>query len=122
MSRELTAQEKQKIKQSVIRQCANYDNDYKICLPEDGTCYMMTIGFTDSELCRYYEKAILPIEVEIKRMFNQDFSSLKECKICKKKFIPYKNQRYCSPQCADIATKKCIAKRVRKHRKNMHTM
>ena len=116
MGRELTTKEKRAIARSVIRQCANYDEHYKECLPEDATCYMMTIGFDDSSLCRYYEKAILPIEPEVAKIFSGIGSRLKRCTICGKEFEICGNQQYCSGHCADIARKNAIAKRVRKLR------
>lgn len=116
MSRELTAKEKRLIAQSVIRNCANYDRYYAECLPLDGTCYMMTIGFTDSRLCRYYEKCILPVEAEVADIFSEYGKNLKNCLLCGKRFLAFGNQRYCSAECTAIAKKMADAKRARKYR------
>ncbi len=120
MSRELTAKEKRLIAQSVVNKCANYDRNYAECLPLDGACYMMTIGFTDSSLCRYYEKAILPIEDEIANIFWDYGKSMKSCLICGKSFLVSGNQRYCSTECTSIAKKKADALRARKYRQKRH--
>ena len=120
MGRELTTREKSMIKRSVVRNCANYDDYYKECLPLDGTCYMMTIGFTDSSLCRYYEQAILPVEDEIREILQSSNQALKECQVCGRKFAAEGNQRYCCGACATIAKKKADALRARKYRKKKH--
>ena len=120
MGRELTTKEKRVIARSVIRQCANYDEHYKECLPEDASCYMMTIGFDDSPLCRYYEKAILPIEPEVAKIFSGIGSRLKRCAICGREFEICGNQQYCSGKCTDIARKRADAKRHKKYRQKKH--
>lgn len=116
MSRELTTKEKRLIAQSVVKNCANYDRHYEECLPLDGSCYMMTIGFTDSSLCRYYEKCILPLEAEISEIFSRYGKNLKTCLICGKRFLVFGNQRYCSAECTVKAKKMADAKRARKYR------
>lgn len=122
MSRELTAKEKRLITQSVVRNCANYDRNYEECLPLDGTCYMMAIGFTDSSLCRYYEKCILPIEVDVANIFQDQGKTPKFCAICGRKFFPHRKQRYCSEACAAVGKRKATARRVRKHREKQRDM
>ena len=59
--RELTATEKQSIRRLVISECANYDREYG-CLPLDGTCYMSTIAFAGSSLCKWFQGAVLPLD------------------------------------------------------------
>ena len=57
--RELTGREKQRIKKLVTSLCANYDKEYG-CLPLDCDCPMLGICFTNSALCRYFRKSVLP--------------------------------------------------------------
>ncbi len=121
MSRELTAKEKRLIAQSVVKNCANYDRNYEECLPLDGSCYMMTVGFTDSSLCRYYEKCIMPTEAELAHIFGEYGKNLKNCLLCGKTFLASGNQRYCSAECTVVAKKKADAKRARKYRQKKHT-
>ncbi len=59
-SRELTGREKQRIKKLVTSLCANYDKEYG-CLPLDCDCPMLGICFTNSALCRYFRKSVLPV-------------------------------------------------------------
>lgn len=120
MSRELTAKEKRVIAQSVMKQCANYCNYYKECLPEEANCYMMTIGFDDTPLCRYYEKCILPIEAEVAAVFQKNVENLRSCPICGRPFQVFGNQKYCSAKCTQTAKKKADAKRQKKRREKKH--
>ena len=119
--RELTEKEKRMLRQSVIQNCACYDMQQG-GLPLDGDCYMMKIGFTNSSLCRYYEKMILPGEPEILNIFYKDNGNFKICKYCGIKFTAYGNKQYCSDKCSLIARRKATAKRMRKSRKNRHEM
>ena len=57
--RELTGREKQRIKKLVTSLCANYDKEYG-CPPLDCDCPMLGICFTNSALCRYFRKSVLP--------------------------------------------------------------
>jgi len=77
--RELTGREKQWIRKLVTSFCANYDKEYS-CLPLDCNCPMFGIGFTNSALCRYFRKAVLPEDAELEAIFTQTPTT--HCKQC----------------------------------------
>ena len=112
-TRELTAKEKRAIRKLVTSMCANYDAEYE-CLPLDGTCYMFTIAFNTSNLCRYFRDAVLPTDPALEAVFTG--KATKPCQRCGRKFPVNGRQAYCSNACADAARKAATAKRVRKHR------
>ena len=113
-TRELAAKEKRAIRKLVTSMCANFDHEYE-CLPLDGTCYMFTIAFNTSGLCRYFRDAVLPLNPVLEAVFTGQ--SVKSCQRCRKKFPVAGRKAYCSDACADNARKEATAKRVRKHRK-----
>jgi ribosomal protein L37E len=110
--RELTAREKQAIRRLVISECANYDQVYG-CLPLDGACYMFTIAFAGSPLCKWFQNAVLPLDLALEAVFSR--KPLKACKRCGRKFPVNGRQAYCEA-CAVPARKAAAAARVRKHR------
>ena len=55
MARELTREEKAKIRKLVTKWCANYDKECG-CLPLDCECYMLGKCWTGS-YCRYFRDA-----------------------------------------------------------------
>ena len=113
--RELTARELQSIRRLVTSECANYDYEYG-CLPLDGPCYMFTIAYVNSSLCKYFRDAVLPLDPALEAVFSQ--MPVKPCKRCGRK-IPVQGRRaYCEP-CALSAHKAATAARVRKHRAQM---
>ena len=57
-TRELSAKEKRAIRKLVTSTCATYDPEYE-CLLLEGTCYMFTIAFNTSGLCKYFRDAVL---------------------------------------------------------------
>lgn len=111
--RELTAREKRAIRKLVITECANYDSEYE-CLPLNGICYMFTIGFNTSSLCKYFQNAVLPLDPALEAVF--DHKPTKPCKRCGKKFPINGRQAYCSNECMEAARREATAARVRKHR------
>lgn len=119
--RELTDNEKKRIRQSVIRKCSCYDWKYG-CLALDGDCYMMKIGYTNSSLCNHYERAILPTEPEFYEFLSVKRGNMKKCKNCGRQFAADGNKRYCSNICSAIARKKATAKRVKKLRSKRYEM
>ncbi len=60
MSRELTREEKRKIRALVTKWCANYDKEYG-CLPLECECYMFGKCWTGA-YCRYFREAVLPLD------------------------------------------------------------
>lgn len=113
-TRELTAKEKRAIRKLVTIQCANYDPEYG-CLPLECDCYMFTIAFNTSALCRYFHEAVLPLDSALEAVFTGQ--PVKPCKRCGKPFPVNGRQTYCADACAAVAQKESTAARVRKHRK-----
>lgn len=117
--RELTGREKQRIKKLVISLCANYDKEYG-CLPLDCDCPMLGICFTNSALCRYFRKSVLPEDAGLEAVFTQ--ISTTHCKQCGKPFPTDGKRVYCSQRCAEEARRKQTAARVRKYREKQQQM
>lgn len=113
---ELTFAEKKQIKDIVCKKCANYCRAYG-CLPEDAECYMMSIGYRDSRLCRYFEAAILSDSIEMQKIFCSEQKDVKVCSICGRRFYGMRNRRYCSEACSYRARKKAAANRNVKYRR-----
>lgn len=116
LGRELSRSEKAIIGSSVHKKCANYDNEYG-CMPMDSDCYMLKIGYTDSSLCKYYEKCILPTEIELQVHLQKMSGGMKACEICGNMFAVHKNQKYCSDACKAIAQRKGATERKRRQRR-----
>lgn len=117
--RELTGREKQRIKKLVTSLCANYDKEYG-CLPLDCDCPMLGICFTNSALCRYFRKSVLPEDAGLEAVFTQ--ISTTHCKQCGKPFPTDGKRVYCSQRCAEEARRKQTAARVRKYREKQQQM
>ena len=82
--RELTGREKQRIKKLITSRCASYDKEYG-CLPLDCDCPMFGICYTNSGLCSYFRKYVLPTEPELQAVF--EAQPLSVCKaLCRKDF------------------------------------
>ena len=94
--RELTGREKQRIKKLVTSLCANYDKEYG-CLPLDCDCPMLGICFTNSALCRYFRKSVLPEDAGLEAVFTQTPTT--HCKQCGKPFPTDGKRVYCSQRC-----------------------
>ena len=61
-ARELTRDEKKKIRSLVTGMCANYDRETGLCLPLDCGCYMLHKCWTGA-YCRYFREAVLPLSL-----------------------------------------------------------
>lgn len=61
VGRELARDERKGIRRLVTGWCANYDSGEDICLPLDGSCYMLGKGWTGS-FCRYFRGSVLPLD------------------------------------------------------------
>ena len=103
--RELTGREKQRIKKLVTFLCANYDKEYG-CLPLDCDCPMLGICFTNSALCRYFRKSVLPEDAGLEAVFTQIPTT--HCKQCGKPFPTDGKRVYCSQRCAEEACRKAF--------------
>lgn len=72
--RELTGEEKRDIKKLVESSCANYDRNYS-CLPLECECYMFRKWWTGA-FCRYFEKAVLPLNPVLEISLMQTVSAV----------------------------------------------
>ena len=88
-ARELTRNEKKKIRSLVTGMCANYDEETGLCLPLDTSCYMLTKCWTGT-YCRYFEKAVLPLNPALEAALATESISpeLRTCAVCGKAFYP----------------------------------
>jgi len=111
--RELTGREKQRIKKLIISLCANHDKEYG-CLPLDCECPMFGICYTNSALCSYFRKSVLPEDAELEAVFSRAPTTV--CKQCGKPFPIDGKRVYCSDHCTEEARRQQTAARVRKHR------
>ena len=97
MARELTREEKGKIRALVTKWCANYDREYG-CLPLDCECYMLGKCWTGS-YCRYFRDAVLPLDpvLEAGPTAEGPAPETPLCPVCGSGLLPDGRTRYCSP-------------------------
>lgn len=88
-ARELTRDEKKKIRTLVTGMCANYDRESGLCLPLDCACYMLHKCWTGA-YCRYFREAVLPLDPELQAALTTEGISpeLRACAVCGKAFCP----------------------------------
>ena len=88
-ARELTRDEKKKIRTLVTGMCANYDRESGLCLPLDCACYMLHKCWTGA-YCRYFREAVLPLNPELQASLTTEGISpeLRACAVCGKPFLP----------------------------------
>ena len=114
--RELTGREKQR-SERVFRACTE-TSDTKLVTTSD--CPMLGICFTNSALCRYFRKSVLPEDTALEAVFTQTPTT--HCKQCGKPFPTDGKRVYCSQHCAEEARRKQTAARVRKYREKQQQM
>ena len=87
-ARELTRDEKKKIRTLVTGMCANYDRESGLCLPLDCACYMLHKCWTGA-YCRYFREAVLPLNPELQASLTTEGISpeLRACAVCGKAFF-----------------------------------
>ena len=98
--RELTVPERRSIRKLVTGNCANYDKEYG-CLPLDCECPMLGICYTNSAMCRYFRKSVLPNDPALEAALQA--LPTKRCQHCGKPFPVSGRRVYCSDKCADGA-------------------
>lgn len=115
--RELTRAERAAIRRLVTNLCANYDERDKLCLPLDGSCYMLGKWWTGG-LCRYFRDAVLPTDPALEAALtgNDNSQKQKECPVCGKAYLPTTSQAYCSDACRTSARREYERKRKRRER------
>ena len=88
-ARELTRDEKKKIRTLVTGMCANYDRESGLCLPLACACYMLHKCWTGA-YCRYFREAVLPLNPELQASLTTEGISpeLRACAVCGKAFLP----------------------------------
>lgn len=119
MIRELTKQECKEIKTLVSTMCANYDKTYHCCtILDDYGCYMLSKGFADGKLCRYFREAVLPLNPALERVLTGNGAELKPCAVCGTPFPISGRKAYCSEKCQENGKKAADAKRAKKYRQN----
>ena len=65
---------------------------------------MLGICFTNSALCRYFRKSVLPEDAGLEAVFTQTPTT--HCKQCGKPFPTDGKRMYCSQRCAEEARRK----------------
>ena len=117
MARELTRDEKKKIRTLVTGMCANYDRESGLCLPLDCACYMLHKCWTGA-YCRYFREAVLPLNPELQASLTTEGISpeLRACAVCGKAFLPEGRQAYCSDACKAEGNRRKSRERMRKMR------
>lgn len=117
--RELTEQEKRRIRKLVTQKCANFHEEYG-CLPLDCDCVMLGKVFCGNAMCRYFRECVLPNDPEL----NAAMQNLpaKRCKHCGKLFPAKGKQVYCCESCAAEGQRQQTAERVRRHRERKAVM
>ena len=116
-ARELTRDEKKKIRTLVTGMCANYDRESGMCLPLDCACYMLHKCWTGA-YCRYFREAVLPLNPELQASLTTEGISpeLRACAVCGKAFLPEGRQAYCSDACKAEGNRRKSRERMRKMR------
>ena len=114
-ARELTRDEKKKIRSLVTGMCANYDRESGLCLPLDCACYMLHKCWTGA-YCRYFREAVLPLDPELQASLTTEGISpeLRACAVCGKAFLPEGRQAYCSDACKAEGNRRKSRERMRK--------
>ena len=89
MARELTRDERKKIRGLVTGMCANYDSETGLCLPLDCPCYMMNKWWTGA-YCRYFQRSVLPLNPALKVSLLEvgPAPGLRPCAVCGRPFLP----------------------------------
>ena len=117
MTRELTREEKKKIRALVVKWCANYDKEYG-CLPLECECYMFGKCWTGA-YCRYFQEAVLPLDPALEAVLLTEGPrpEFKPCPICGGPVPADGRMAYCSESCARIALRRQKRDYMRKKRR-----
>ena len=116
-ARELTRDDKKKIRSLVTGMCANYDRETGLCLPLDCGCYMLHKCWTGA-YCRYFREAVLPLDPELQTSLTEEGAcpELRACAVCGRLFLPEGRQAYCSDACKAEGNRRKSRDRMRKMR------
>lgn len=119
-ARELTRDEKKKIRALVTGMCANYDNENGLCLPLDCPCYMLGKCWTTG-YCRYFTGSVLPLAPALEAALLEDGPApeLRACAVCGQFFLPEGRQACCSEACKAEGNRRKSRERMRIMREKM---
>ena len=96
----MTREELRDIKKLAADMCANFDREYG-CLLLDGKCYMFYgVAYTCSGLCKYFRKAVLPLDPKLEALFNSENIAeyIRRCAVCGVELFSTGNKaKYCKP-------------------------
>ena len=118
MARELTRDERKKIRGLVTGMCASYDSETGLCLPLDCPCYMLNKWRTGA-YCRYFRRSVLPLNPALETALLEEGPApgLRPCTVCGRPFLPMGRQAYCSEACKAEGNRKKSRERMRKMRR-----
>ena len=110
--------EQRKIMRRLVRRCCNYDNGSCIAL-DDGDGCVCVQRISHSLICRWFRKAVLPTNRELKEcLLSQQWT--KKCIVCGTAFLPGSNSaKYC-PVCVAKVRLKKEAMRLRDRYRSTH--
>jgi hypothetical protein len=98
--RELTRAELRDVKRLAADMCVNFDREYG-CLLLGDKCYMMYgVAYTCSALCKYFRKAVLPLDPRLEALFKGEniTEHIKRCVVCGVElFMAGNKAKYCKP-------------------------
>lgn len=116
-NRELTREERAKIRKLVTGECAHYDY-LDGCVPLACDCYMLNKWWTGS-YCLYFQKSVLPLDPVLEAALLGDAVETRICTACGKPFTVNGKKLYCSAMCANSAHRKSKRESIRKKRAKM---
>ena len=118
MARDLTRDERKKIRRLVTGMCANYDSETGLCLPLDCACYMLNKCWTGA-YCRYFRHSVLSLNPALETALLEEGPApgLRPCTVCGRLFLPMGRQAYCSEACKAEGNRKKSRERMRKMRR-----
>ena len=97
-NRELTREERVKIRKLVIGECAHYDY-IDGCVPLACDCYMLNKWWTGS-YCLYFQRSVLPLNPVLEAALLGDTVKTRPCAACGQPFAESGRKLYCSSACA----------------------
>ena len=113
-NRELTREERAKIRRLVTGECAHYDH-IDGCVPLACDCYMLNKWWTGS-YCLYFQSSVLPLDPELEAALMGGSVDMRSCAVCGKPFPERGRKAYCSPACAKKAQRGQKREYMRKKR------
>ena len=104
----------------LVHECCNYDCGHCIALDDGEECVCVQ-SISYSLLCRWFKKAVLPMDKELETALFHRLDA-KKCAVCGALFVPGSNRaKYC-PECAGRMKRIKAAQRKRKQRAKCHAL